>query len=214
MEFMEERIRRDGRVAPGEILKVDTFLNHQIDVSLIRQIAKALKEHFGDREITKVVTIEASGIAIASITAEEFGVPMVFAKKSKSRNLNSDTYKSRVYSYTHDRYYDIVVNENALNDNDKVLLVDDFLANGQAMQGLLDICRQADGHHHHVRGDADLRQVGSLGHRAAGADVAGIGICIEKSFQPGGKALREEGYDVLSMAKIKSLENGTVEFEQ
>lgn len=114
---------------------------------------------------------------------------MVFAKKSKSRNLNSDTYKSRVYSYTHDRYYDIVVNENALNDNDKVLLVDDFLANGQAMQGLLDICRQA------------------------GADVAGIGICIEKSFQPGGKALREEGYDVLSMAKIKSLENGTVEFE-
>lgn len=190
MEFMEERIRRDGRVAPGEILKVDTFLNHQIDVSLIRQIAKTLKEHFGDREITKVVTIEASGIAIASITAEEFGVPMVFAKKSKSRNLNSDTYKSRVYSYTHDRYYDIVVNENALNDYDKVLLVDDFLANGQAMQGLLDICRQA------------------------GADVAGIGICIEKSFQPGGKALREEGYDVLSMAKIKSLENGTVEFEQ
>lgn len=190
MEFMEERIRRDGKVAPGEILKVDTFLNHQIDVSLIRQIAKALKEHFGDREITKVVTIEASGIAIASITAEEFGVPMVFAKKSKSRNLNSDTYKSRVYSYTHDRYYDIVVNENALNDGDKVLLVDDFLANGQAMHGLLDICQQA------------------------GAEVAGIGICIEKSFQPGGKALREEGYDVLSMAKIKSLENGTVEFEQ
>ena len=189
MEFMEERIRKDGRVKEGGVLKVDTFLNHQIDVKLVRQIAKALKEHFGDAGVTKVVTIEASGIAIASITAEEFGVPMVFAKKSKSKNLDANVYRSQVYSYTYDRFYDIVVNANALEEEDRVLLVDDFLANGQAMHGLLDICDQA------------------------GAEVAGIGICIEKSFQPGGQTLREEGYDVCSMAKVKSLENGQVEFE-
>lgn len=189
MEFLEERIRKDGQVRPGNILKVDCFLNHQLDVELLSQIGEAFYEKYKDAGVTKIVTIEASGIAIACMTAQFFKVPVVFAKKAKSKNLDGDLYTSKVQSFTYGKEYDITLAKKFLSEDDTVLLVDDFLAVGKAMHGLLDICSQAN------------------------AKVAGIGIAIEKGFQEGGKNLREMGYDLTSCAIVESMtDDGEITF--
>ncbi len=189
MKLLEERILKDGQVRPGEILKVDSFLNHQLDVDLLQEIGKAFYERYKDAGITRILTVEASGIAIACPTANFFHVPVVFAKKAKSKNLDGELYTSTVHSYTYGKDYTVTLSKKFLGPNDKVLLVDDFLAVGKAMNGLLDICAQA------------------------GAEVAGIGIAIEKGFQPGGKELREKGYDVCSLAIVESMDDeGNITF--
>ena len=176
MKLLEDRIRKEGRVYPGNILKVDSFLNHQIDVALMDEIGKAFYEEYKDRGITKIFTIEASGIAIACSAAREFGVPLLFAKKSKSLNIGNDVYCTTVASFTYKRDYQVTISKNYLNESDHVLIVDDFLATGNALLGLADLCNQA------------------------GATVEGFGICIEKGFQNGGDKLREAGYSVTSLA--------------
>lgn len=192
MKFMEERILRDGQVRPGNILKVDSFLNHQLDVELLNQVGQAFYDRFGDRGITRIMTVEASGIAIACITAQYFKVPVVFAKKAKSKNLDGDLYTSVAHSFTYDRDFTVTLAKKFLHDDDCVLLVDDFMANGKAMNALLDICHQA------------------------GARIGGIGITIEKGFQGGGDALREKGYHLESLAIVEKLdaENGIIEFRK
>jgi xanthine phosphoribosyltransferase len=185
MKELEERILRDGDVKPGDVLKVDSFLNHQMDTKLFVDMAKQWHKDFADAPINKILTIEASGIGIAAMVANEFGVPAVFAKKSKSINLDGAVYTSKVKSYTHKRVYDIIVAQRFLGLDDHVLIVDDFLANGCAMDGLLQICTQA------------------------GATVEGIGIAIEKGFQPGGKRLRSEGYRLDSLAIVESMDSET-----
>ena len=182
MKALEERILKDGQVRPGHILKVDSFLNHQMDIPFINEIGKEFHRIFADRQVDKILTIEASGIGIACITAQYFGVPVVFAKKAKSRNLDGDLYTSVVHSFTYDKDYNVTLAKKFLSSNDKVLLVDDFLAVGKAMNGLIDICNQA------------------------GAKVEGIGIAIEKGFQDGGKRLRGEGYDVTSLAIVDAMD--------
>lgn len=186
LNFLEHRILEDGQVREGEILKVDSFLNHQLDIDLLDQVGATFWHHFRDKGITRIITIEASGIAIACMTARYFHVPVVFAKKSKSRNIDGSVYKSIVHSYTHGTDSEVILSRSFLGPEDKVLIVDDFLANGKATQGLTDICTQA------------------------GADVVGIGIAIEKGFQCGGKLLRDAGYDLLSIAIVDamSLEDG------
>lgn len=181
MKLLEERIARDGRVIGSEILKVDSFLNHQIDVELLDEIGKELYRLFGNEEITKVITIEASGIAIGCAAARYFKVPCVFAKKARSLNIGRDTYTARVHSFTYDNDYDITMSQSYLSSDDKVLIVDDFLANGAALRGLISICEQA------------------------GASIGGIGICIEKGFQPGGEEIRAMGYPLQSLAVIESM---------
>lgn len=189
MKFLEDRIRREGQIRPGNILKVDCFLNHQLDVTLLDEIGRAFYEKYKDRGITRILTIEASGIAIACMTARYFNVPVVFAKKAKSKNLDGDVYTSVVHSFTYGRDYDITLAKKFLGPQDTVLLVDDFLAVGKAMNGMLDICRQA------------------------GAHVAGIGITIEKGFQSGGAALRQAGYDLTSLAIVDSMgDDGSIVF--
>lgn len=189
MKLLEERIRRDGQVRPGEILKVDSFLNHQLDVELLSEIGKEFYRSYRDDGITKILTIEASGIAIACLTALQFHVPALFAKKAKSKNLDGELYMSTVSSYTYGKDYTVTLSKKFLHEGDRVLLVDDFLAVGKAMRGLLDICSQA------------------------GAEVAGIGIAIEKGFQSGGQELREKGYRVTSLAIIDEMrENGELRF--
>ncbi len=191
MKFLEERILKDGQVRPGEILKVDSFLNHQLDVDLLNEIGKTFYEKYKDCGITRILTVEASGIAIACLTANYFHVPVVFAKKAKSKNLDGDLYSSVVHSYTYGKDYTVTLSKKFLTKDDKVLLIDDFLAVGKAMLGLLDICAQA------------------------GAQVAGIGIAIEKGFQPGGKTLREAGYDLTSLAIIKTMDDeGNITFRE
>ncbi|MCI6756092.1 MAG: xanthine phosphoribosyltransferase [Lachnospiraceae bacterium] len=191
MNFLEERIVRDGQVRPGEILKVDSFLNHQLDVALLDEIGKTFYEKYKDRGITRILTIEASGIAIAMMTGRYFQVPVVFAKKAKSKNLDGELYTSKVHSYTYGKDYDITLSKKFLTSEDTVLLVDDFLAVGKAMNGLLDICRQA------------------------GARVGGIGIAIEKGFQHGGEKLRGEGLDVTSIAIVDSMgDDGSITFRE
>lgn len=190
MKELEERIRRDGAVREGNILKVDCFLNHQLDVGLLDRVGAEFYRLFRDAGVTKIVTIEASGIAIACLTARYFGVPVVFAKKAKSRNLDGDLYTSVVHSFTYGKDYTVTLAKKFLGSGDTVLLVDDFLADGKAMDGLLDICRQA------------------------GAKTAGCGICIEKGFQPGGARLRGQGLRVESLAIVDSMDpaTGTVTF--
>lgn len=183
MNFLEERILKDGHVRPGNILKVDSFLNHQIDVSVLDQIGEAFYNKYGSCGITRILTIESSGIAIAALTASYFKVPFVFAKKAKSKNIDGDVFTSRVHSYTYDKDYDITLSKKYLGPSDKVLIIDDFMATGKAMHGLLDICSQA------------------------GAEVAGIGIAIEKGFQKGGDELRKQGYEVTSLAIVDSMED-------
>ncbi|HBE10060.1 MAG TPA: xanthine phosphoribosyltransferase [Lachnospiraceae bacterium] len=190
MDFLEERIKKDGHVYPGNILKVDSFLNHQIDVSLMDQVGEAFYEKYKDRGITKILTIEASGIAIAYATARAFGVPLLFAKKTQSLNIGNDVYEATVSSFTYKKDYQVVISKKYLGPDDHVVIVDDFLATGNAMFGLTEICKMA------------------------GAAVEGIGICIEKGFQNGGKQLREMGYSVTSLAIIESMsDDGGIVFQ-
>ena len=161
MKLLEERIQKDGIVRPGNVLKVDSFINHQMDIKLFSEMAKEWKRLFAGKNITKILTIEASGIGIAAVTAMEFGVPVVFAKKSQSINLDYDNYTTKIESFTHKRVYDVIVSKKFLSPEDHVLIIDDFLANGCALEGLLNIVEEA------------------------GATVEGIGIAIEKGFQTG-----------------------------
>ena len=187
MKLLEERIAKDGRVIGTEILKVDSFLNHQMDVKLLDEIGRELYRLFSDAGITRVITIEASGIAIAVSAARYFEVPAVFAKKARSLNIGKDIYKARVHSFTYDNDYDITLSKNYLTKDDTVLIVDDFLANGAALRGMISICEQA------------------------GAKIGGIGICIEKGFQPGGDEIRGKGYPLQSLAIVEKMdENGIV----
>ena len=191
MKLLEQRILEDGQVRPGNVLKVDCFLNHQLDVGLLDQIGAEFYRIFKDDGINKILTIEASGIAIACMTARHFNVPVVFAKKAKSKNIDGDVYTSTVHSYTYGRDYDITLAQKFLGPQDRVLILDDFLANGKAMNGLLDVCRQA------------------------GASVGGIGISIEKGFQPGGAELRAAGYKLASLAIVDSMDdNGELTFRE
>lgn len=186
MELMKEYIRKYGVVYSGNVLKVDSFLNHQLNIDLYKEIGKEFYNLFKDYRINKIVTIEASGIAFALITALNFNVPVVFGKKSKTNNMSNDFYCSNVYSYTHQTNYNILFSKQYLSKDDHVLIIDDFLANGCAIEGLIDIINQAN------------------------ASVEGIGIAIEKGFQDGGKKLRDRGYDVKSLAIIESMDNGIV----
>ena len=192
MNFLEERILLDGVVKAGNVLKVDSFLNHQIDVSVIDEMAKEFKRRFAGKTITKVLTIESSGIAIGYAVAREFGVPLVFAKKSKSVNLDGDMYIAEVESFTHKKVNKVVVARKYLNPQDHVLIVDDFLANGCALQGLISIVDSAD------------------------ATVEGLGIAIEKGFQEGGYRLRNLGYHLESLAIVESMDaqTGTITFRE
>ena len=187
MNFLEERIVKDGVVKAGNVLKVDSFLNHQMDVELLDQIGQALYKKFADKNITKILTIETSGIAIAYATAKYFKVPFVFAKKSKSVNLDGDLYTAEVESFTHKNKNTVIVSKKFLSPDDNVLLIDDFLANGCALQGLISIVQDA------------------------GAQVAGIGIAIEKGFQVGGRIIRNLGYDLLSLAIVDGMDDTTGE---
>lgn len=186
MKILEDRIQSQGQVRPGNVLKVDCFLNHQLDVTLLDQIGAEFWRIFKEDGINKILTIEASGIAIACMTARHFGVPVVFAKKAKSKNIDGEVFTSTVHSFTYGRDYDITLAKKFLSPADKVLIVDDFLANGKAMRGLLDVCHQA------------------------GATVGGIGICIEKGFQPGGNELRAEGYKLASLAIVDSMSDNSL----
>ena len=185
MNFLEERIVKDGVVKENNVLKVDSFLNHQMDVELLDRIGEEFHRRFSDAPITKVLTIEASGIAIAYATARHFGVPMVFAKKSKSINIDGDMYTAEVESFTHKNKNQIIVSKRFLTENDHVLIVDDFLANGCALQGLISISE------------------------AAGAQVEGIGIVIEKGFQFGGRTIRNLGYKLESLAIVDAMDPET-----
>ncbi len=192
MNFLEERILKDGIVKEGNVLKVDSFLNHQMDINLLDQMGKEFYERFKHKKITKVLTIEASGIAIACFAAKYFNVPLVFAKKSKSVNIDGDMYVAEVESFTHKCKNQVIVSKKFLSPDDHILVVDDFLANGCALQGLISISE------------------------SAGATVEGIGIAIEKGFQIGGRVIRNLGYQLESLAIVESMdaEKGTVEFRK
>ena len=191
MKLLEERIKEDGQVRPGNILKVDSFLNHQLDVTLLEQLGKEFYERFKDKGITRILTIEASGIALACLAAQYFKVPVVFAKKAKSKNLDGELYTSTVHSFTYGKDFNVTLSKKFLTKDDTVLLIDDFLAVGKAMRGLIDICGQAE------------------------ANIAGIGIAIEKGFQSGGRELREMGYDVYSLAIINEMDDeGHISFKE
>ena len=187
MQLLEERIRRDGTVKPGNVLKVDSFLNHQMDVELFNEMGKEFRRLFPSKEINKILTIEASGIGIACIAAQYFQVPVVFAKKSQSINLDGEQYTTKIESFTHKRVYDVIVAKKFLNEQDHVLIIDDFLANGCAVAGLIDLV-----------------------HRA-GASIEGVGIAVEKGFQTGGKLLRDKGVRVESLAIVESMNADTGE---
>lgn len=187
MNFLEERILRDGIVKEGNVLKVDSFLNHQMDISLFEQMGEEFKKRFAGKEINKIVTIEASGIGIACVVAKYFNVPVVFAKKSKSINIEGDMYVAEVESFTHKCKNQVIVSKKFLSPEDKVLIIDDFLANGCALQGLISIITEA------------------------GASVEGIGIAIEKGFQMGGKLIRNLGYQLESLAIVDSMNADTKE---
>jgi len=189
MKLLEERIKKEGKVFEGDVLKVDRFLNHQIDVNLLSELGAEWKRLYEGTEINKILTIEASGIGIACVAALQFNVPVVFAKKTKTVNIAADVYTSKVESYTHKTTYDIIVSKEFLGSGDKVLIIDDFLANGKALEGLIALCEDA------------------------GATVAGIGIAVEKAHQPGGERIRSLGYRVESLARVKSMSvEGGVEF--
>jgi xanthine phosphoribosyltransferase len=188
MQLLKEMIQTHGRVVGEDILKVDSFLNHQIDVKLLHEIGKEFYTRFQDQGITKILTIEASGIAVACFTAHFFNVPVLFAKKTESKNLDENTYESQVFSFTKDRYYQIRVSKRYLNSADHVLIIDDFLANGAAVLGLKAIVDQA------------------------GATLAGAGIVIEKGFQQGGKLIREQGIRLDSLAIVESMKPGCIVF--
>ena len=190
MKLLEDRILSDGVIKEGGIVKVDSFLNHQMDIELINEIGREFHRLFGDERVTKILTVEASGIGIACITAQYFGVPVVFAKKSESKNLDGDVYTAVVESYTKGKEYTIRVSKKFVDKDDRVLIIDDFLAKGQALLGLLDIVTQS------------------------GAEAVGCGIVIEKGFQEGGKMLRERGVRLESLAIIDRFEDGRPIFRQ
>lgn len=190
MNSLQKRILTDGTVLPGNILKVDSFLNHRIDTSLLKDMGKDFYELFKDKEINKILTVEASGIAIACYVADHFGVPVVFAKKGHHKNVGSDVYTAEVFSFTKGTSYDIAVSKLYLNEGDKVLIIDDFLANGQAVLGLKKIIEDA------------------------GAELCGAGIAITKAFQQGEQLLLDAGIDVKSLAAIESMENCVIRFRE
>ena len=192
MNFLEERILKDGIVKPNNVLKVDSFLNHQMDIALMEEIGKEFHRRFAEKKITKVLTIEASGIGIACFVAKEFGVPLLFAKKSKSINLDSEVYMAEVESFTHKNKNNVIVSKKFLKEGDRLLIIDDFLANGCALQGLMAIAK------------------------TAGASVEGIGIVIEKGFQIGGQVIRNLGIQLESLAIVDAMdaEAGTITFRE
>jgi len=192
MNFLEERIIKDGIIKEGNVLKVDSFLNHQMDIALLDEIGREFHRRFSDKHITKILTIEASGIAIAYAAARCFGVPMVFAKKAKSINIDGEMYTAEVESFTHKNKNQVIVSKKFLSADDHILIVDDFLANGCALQGLISIAE------------------------SAGAVVEGIGIVIEKGFQYGGRSIRNLGYQLESIAIVESMdaEAGTIVFRE
>ena len=189
MNFLEERILKDGVVKPGNVLKVDSFLNHQMDPRLMVQMAEEFKRRFAGKPINKILTIEASGIGIAAFAAREFGVPLVFAKKSKSINIDGDMFVAEVESFTHKNKNQVIVSKKFLSEDDHVLIIDDFLANGCALQGLIQIVQ------------------------SSGATIEGIGIAVEKGFQRGGAEIRERGYQLESLAIVESMDATTGEIK-
>lgn len=192
MKLLEDRIRKDGIIREGNVLKVDSFINHQMDIGLFEEMAKEWKRLFADKKINKILTIEASGIGIAAIVAREFDVPVVFAKKSKSINLDDNNFSTKIQSFTHGKVYDVIVSKKFLSPEDHILVIDDFLANGCALLGLTELVENA------------------------GATVEGIGIAIEKGFQQGGKIIREKGYQLESLAIVESMDaaNKTITFRE
>ena len=189
MELLKERIRRDGKIKEGNVLKVDSFLNHQMDVSLFHEIGKEFKRRFAGESINKILTIEASGIGIACVVAEVFGVPVVFAKKTQTKNIAGDVYTTKVESFTHGRVYDIIVAKEFLGEGDRVLVIDDFLANGKALEGLSELVKKS------------------------GAELVGAGVVIEKGFQVGGELIRSKGIHLESLAIVESMDEKTGEIE-
>ena len=192
MKLLEERIRKDGVIKEGNVLKVDSFLNHQMDIQLFLEMAKEFKSKFASKDINKILTIESSGIGIAAIVALEFDVPVVFAKKSKSINIDGDMYTAEVESFTHKCKNQVIVSKKFLSPNDRVLIIDDFLANGCALQGLISIVNES------------------------GANIEGIGIAIEKGFQSGGRAIRNLGFHLESLTIVDSMDAATqtIDFRQ
>ena len=187
MQLLKDRIRKDGKIKEGNVLKVDSFLNHQMDVKLFQEIGKEFKRRFADEEITKILTIEASGIGIACVAAEVFDVPVVIAKKTQTKNIAGDVYTTKVESFTHGRVYDIIVSKEFLGKGDKVLLIDDFLANGKALEGLAELVTKS------------------------GAELVGAGVVIEKGFQVGGDIIRSKGIHLESLAIVESMDEKTGE---
>ena len=187
MQLLKDRIRKDGKIKEGNVLKVDSFLNHQMDVKLFQEIGKEFKRRFADEEITKILTIEASGIGIACVAAEVFDVPVVFAKKTQTKNIAGDVYTTKVESFTHGRVYDIIVSKEFLGKGVKVLLIDDFLANGKALEGLAELVTKS------------------------GAELVGAGVVIEKGFQVGGDIIRSKGIHLESLAIVESMDEKTGE---
>ena len=187
MKLLEERIRKDGTVKAGNVLKVDSFLNHQMDIDLFNEMGKEWARLFADRKITKILTVEASGIGIACVAAQHFHVPVVFAKKSQSVNIDGEVYSTKIESFTHKRVYDGIVSKKFLHPEDHILIIDDFLANGCALEGLIDIVNKA------------------------GASVEGVGIAVEKGFQKGGDLIRSKGIRVESLAIVESMDDKTGE---
>ena len=188
MQLLKDRIRKDGVIKDGNVLKVDSFLNHQMDIALINEMGKEFRRRFPDESINKILTIEASGIGIACITAQYFNCPVVFAKKTQSINIDGEVYSTQIKSFTHGRTYDVIVKKAFLSPEDNILIIDDFLANGEALKGLIDICAQAS------------------------ATVVGCGIAIEKAFQGGGDKLRKLGVRIVSLARIASMTDNEVVF--
>ncbi len=190
MQQLKDRIIKEGRVLPGNIIKVDGFLNHRVDTALMCDIADEFAKYFDVNNITMVLTAEASGIALATICAQRYGVPMVFAKKAKSDNIEGGLYQSDIFSYTYKKKVTLLVSQDWITKDDRVLIIDDFMAKGYAMRGLIGIVNKA------------------------GATLAGIGVAVEKGFQDGGDSLRREGYPIKSLAIIDSVEDGVIRFRE
>lgn len=192
MQLLEDRIQKEGKILPGNIVKIDGFLNHRVDTVLLKELAKEFHRLFPEEGITGILTVEASGIALGTVCAEEFGVPLIFAKKAKSDNIEGGLYRSDIFSYTYKKKVTLLVASQWLGPDDKILIIDDFLANGEALRGLTEIVEQS------------------------GAELVGIGVAVEKGFQPGGKNLRDRGYNMHSLAIIDAVDevNGTFTFRK
>jgi len=190
VKLLQDRIVKDGKVLPGNIIKVDGFLNHRVDISLLKAMADEFYRIFSDTKPTLILTIEASGIALAAMCAERFGVPLLFAKKAKSDNIEGGLYKSEIFSFTYKKTVNLIVSTEWLSEKDRVLVIDDFLANGEALRGVIDIVHQAN------------------------ASVVGVGIAVEKGFQPGGERLREQGYNLHSLAIIEKADGNEIIFRE